>query len=530
MSRLKDIPELKRDMSNMLEVIQAFRETVQTFRGYRGDPLDKALTFRDATKVGLIRADGTVAAGSGATGPAGPTGPVGPTGPAGAGLTPDYTAPPTATGLTVTAGISYVYFSCDSPAYTQGHGHDRTVVYGAKVTTLAPTPTFSDAVELCAFQGPFGAYPTEPLTKWAIWIKWRSNDGVLSVSPAGGTNGTQAQAGLDVTAMIASFGTAWIDDAKIANLSAAKLTAGDGTIGGNLKSSNFVSGTSGWLLQPSGSAEFRAGNIGGNTIDATGMQSPGYIAGNTGWRFDTSGMLKAASGSGANVLNLGATGAASVIKVGSAIDLRADGTAYFRGEINIGAYIGYGWPAAGNYGAHLGPSGLLMGNAYNNKYLQVTNTGDIYTPSWNIVGGVMTLNQANVINTLNIAGQAVTVPVGGISSSAVALAVAPVGTVYDILTFYMDTLSSPVHAVATGSVTSTSTGQITTIDLLINGSIVDTQTFTGSVTTYRFALSGYMGGPPGGAFPVQVRRRATSTVAQSQVNAGVVLFALGSKR
>lgn len=72
-----------------------------------------------------------------------------------------------------------------------------------------------------------------------------------------------------------------------------------------------------------------AGWIGGNTIDATGVESPGYVAGSTGWRLDTSGLLRAFSNSGSRVLDLAATGSASVLKIGSTLDVRADGTATF---------------------------------------------------------------------------------------------------------------------------------------------------------------------------------------------------------
>jgi hypothetical protein len=61
-----------------------------------------------------------------------------------------------------------------------------------------------------------------------------------------------------------------------------------------------------------------------------------------------------------------------------------------RGSMNSGAFTGYAWPTAGNYGFHLGPSGLLLGNANNNRYFQVTHDGNIYTPNFDIVNGAMT--------------------------------------------------------------------------------------------------------------------------------------------
>ena len=190
MTRLKDIPQLARDGSNLAAFGEAVRETLQTFRGYRGDSLDQALTRRNAIAIGVLNSNGEFV-GSSTPGPAGPAGPTGATG----SITPDATAPPTPTGLAVTAGLSHIYVECDTQVYTQGHGHGRTVVYGAKWPTSDPAPTFSGAVEIFSFDGTFGPYPSDTGTRWAIWIKWRSADGYLSVSPAGGTNGVVATTG-----------------------------------------------------------------------------------------------------------------------------------------------------------------------------------------------------------------------------------------------------------------------------------------------------------------------------------------------
>jgi len=84
------------------------------------------------------------------------------------------------------------------------------------------------------------------------------------------------------------------------------------------------------------------------------------------------------------------------------------------GQFTTGAYTGYAWPAINNYGTYLGPSGLLIGNANNNKYLQVTHDGNIYAPGFSIVngnatfGGKLTAAAIDAVNTINIAGNAVT--------------------------------------------------------------------------------------------------------------------------
>lgn len=196
MNRLKDVPELARDGSNLGAVIASVREVIQTFRGYRGDPLDAAITRRTATAAGIFNPDGSLAVGQGSVGPQGPPGLPGGV------YTPDTTPPPTPDGLAVSAGIGSIYIECHVPVYTQGHGHDLTVVYGAKWPVGDTEPTFSGAVELMRFQGTFTSYSSDPNTRWCIWIKWMSNDDVLSTSPAGGTNGVQATTGQDVSNLL----------------------------------------------------------------------------------------------------------------------------------------------------------------------------------------------------------------------------------------------------------------------------------------------------------------------------------------
>ena len=114
--------------------------------------------------------------------------------PGGGDTEPDLTPPPMPTGFAVSAGLSTVFVEHDAPAYTQGHGHDRTVVYGV-LQTGSTAPTFDQAVVLFQFQGTIGAYPAALGTRYRLWIKWQSQDGVQSASPAGGTNGLDVQTG-----------------------------------------------------------------------------------------------------------------------------------------------------------------------------------------------------------------------------------------------------------------------------------------------------------------------------------------------
>lgn len=196
--RLKDIPVLDSKGSNLKAFADAVREALQTYRGYRGNDLDRGLTVRDALEGGYLF--GRPGIGVGLPGPPG----VGIPGPPGSSTyVPDLTPPPTPTGFVLTAGFSTLFIECDVPSYTQGHGHQVSILYGAKWPTSDPSaPTFSEAVELMEFQGTIAAYPTELATRWCCWLKWKSVDGVLSVSPAGGTNGQQATTALDVSALL----------------------------------------------------------------------------------------------------------------------------------------------------------------------------------------------------------------------------------------------------------------------------------------------------------------------------------------
>jgi hypothetical protein len=113
----------------------------------------------------------------------------------------DPTPPPTPALPTVIAGLTSVFVEQATPTYTQGHGHGRTIVYGA-VWTGGAYPVFADAAEIGTFDGNFGSFPSDPGTTWCVWIKWRSYDQYASALPAGGTNGVQVTTGQDVSGLL----------------------------------------------------------------------------------------------------------------------------------------------------------------------------------------------------------------------------------------------------------------------------------------------------------------------------------------
>lgn len=171
------------------------RETLQVYLGSQGSLLDRGVTLRDLLDAGMIKLrPGFLSRG-------GPS-PVAGIGSAVEGAYEvDLTPPPQPTGFAVSAAISHVFIEHDAPTYTQGHGHARTRVYGATWVS-GPLPTFASAVEITQFTGQVFAHASNPATTWHLWIKWETKDGVLSVTPAGGTNGLAVTTGQDVALLL----------------------------------------------------------------------------------------------------------------------------------------------------------------------------------------------------------------------------------------------------------------------------------------------------------------------------------------
>jgi hypothetical protein len=520
MSKVFDVPALSQSVDPAIRTpFNRMREAMQRLLGIVGDGQDAAITLRNA---GTLGGGTTIVIGGG-------------TGGGGGGGTPDLTPPPTVTGLSAVAGFAEVIVLWDPAVYTQGHGHGQTNIYAAKRNVGAAMATFSDATRVYSATGALtiAAVPSELNTRWHIWAKWQSADGVESTAPAGGVNGVIVTTGQDITQLlnvlagsitesqlyatlgaritlidgsgpgsvnarilteattragadsalsstlstvsastgantaaiateittrttqtgqlfaqytvkldvngyVSGFGLAstssgaapsssfivradsfaiasptgpgispalpfivrttvttengvsipvgvYMDAAYIVNVSAlygrfgslvagsiaagqinaANLTLGDGTIGGNLKSAGYVPGSAGWLVRPDGYAEFSNVIVRG-TVYATG----GSFAGD----------ISASSGN-------------------------------FRGSVTGGSLTGWAWPPAGSGpGFYLGTNGLLLGNANEGKFFQVTWYGDVYAPGFSIVSGVAKFSAAAVgaVNTVNIVPGAVT--------------------------------------------------------------------------------------------------------------------------
>lgn len=189
---------------------QRVREALMTYMGRIGNPMDRGLTLRDLLENGLVRLpDGY---------PLRPGGQLPPLQPGDSISNPeiDLTPPPQPTGFQVTAAISHVFIEHDAPLYIQGGGHLRTRVYGVTINPGDPAPVFGDAVEITQFSGTVHAHPSNPSTTWRLWIKWETRAGVLSPTPAGGTNGAQVTTGQDVSLLL---------DALAGQLTASELNS-----------------------------------------------------------------------------------------------------------------------------------------------------------------------------------------------------------------------------------------------------------------------------------------------------------------
>lgn len=297
---------------------QRVRETLMTYLGRQGDPLDRGLTLRDLIQAGVIKLR------DGFTLKPGQAGGTIPLQPSVVEEEPDLTPPPQPTGFTVSAAISHVFIEHDAPVYPQGRGHLRTRVYGATVQPGDPLPVFDDAVEITQFSGTVHAHPSDPSTTWRLWIKWETIDNVLSVTPAGGTNGLAVTTGQDVAKLVAAMtgpgnpfkivteeitlpdGTVVpagtytadayihnsqivnamianlaVDNAKIASLSADKLTAGSISVGQHIQSAGYIAGSAGWRINGDGNAELSNAVVRGTVYASNGEFTGTVKAGTT---------------------------------------------------------------------------------------------------------------------------------------------------------------------------------------------------------------------------------------------------------
>lgn len=305
------------------------RESLMTYLGQQGSRLDRGVTLRDLSAAGINLSARFLSTGQGApfgdglslAGPGGSTTVIG--GP-GSVYIPDLTPPPTPTGFVATAAITSVLAECSAPSYTVGHGHFVSRLYGSKPIGAGADPTFSDAVRLGEFGGTVWAYVTEPATRWFLWLKWVSKDGVESVSPAGGLHGIQVDTGQDVSRLLnaitkaaetptAAFTKLAIratlfyvvndtpgvnSEAGLFSVITAPITVGgvEVPVGVYMRDGYIQNGTITNLKVANGAIDnLKVANVSASKLTAGSIsvgeyiQSAGYLGGLSGWKIDGSG-------------------------------------------------------------------------------------------------------------------------------------------------------------------------------------------------------------------------------------------------
>jgi hypothetical protein len=181
----------------------------------------------------------------------------------------------------------------------------------------------------------------------------------------------------------------------------------------------------------------------------------------------------------------------------------------FAGAVYGGSYTSaYAWPANGAGGGfHLSSSGLLLGN-YNQwaangsiGFLQIESSGAIASPQFNVTSagnatfsgalsaasgtfaGTLTAGAINAVNTINLAGNAVTVPsVASSASGTASLTITPSGGTLAIFAIGKGTLS----------------GSTAFLNIKKNGSVVDQSTVDGTGSGLAHILDFYIDTPPAG--------------------------------
>ena len=186
------------------------------------------------------------------------------------------------------------------------------------------------------------------------------------------------------------------------------LSAASGTFSGNLLAAGgtFNGALSAATGTFAGALSAASGTFAGN-LSAAGGSFKGDISAATG---SFSGTLNAAGGTFAGSLSAATgsfRGSLSAATGTFAGDISA-ATGTFAGAVRGGAFTSYAFPPSGQTGFYLSSQGLLIGNINDNRYVTIESNGNISAPGFSVTNGVMTISQVNVINTLNVASEAIT--------------------------------------------------------------------------------------------------------------------------
>ncbi len=298
--------------ANLVAFARAVKEALEVRLGRRGQGLDAMVTFRDLDKVQMVQGDGR-----------GGVAALRPPPPIGDGYDPalDTTPPPAPTGVKVSGAVRNIILEWDGPPSTY-----RNPAYVE--IWRSSTNNLNDAAQIGQSGSTMYVDNVGEGQARYYWVRYVSQANVTGPWSAAGNAGAQGATSLDVSYTLGlltsnGFGDpasqspfvqldapvtingvevpagtylhqAWvangtitrlkvadaaIDDAKVANLSAAKLTAGDGTIGGILKSAAYISGVTGWAIHRDGWAEFANATVRGTIYADTGWFKGQIIGG-----------------------------------------------------------------------------------------------------------------------------------------------------------------------------------------------------------------------------------------------------------
>jgi hypothetical protein len=93
----------------------------------------------------------------------------------------------------------------------------------------------------------------------------------------------------------------------------------------------------------------------GSLLVGNFIQSSNYLTGTAGWRISGDGFLEFRNSDNTRILYLNASGSQSVLRVGSALNIQADGTAFFAGSLSAatGTFAGSLSAATGTFAGSL---------------------------------------------------------------------------------------------------------------------------------------------------------------------------------
>jgi hypothetical protein len=313
---------------------------------------------------------------------------------------------------------------------------------------VMPSPDFNqEATPTATATGDIWYQPSTEITRTWTGSTWGPFSQTLPFVVNTSTqtiNGVSVPAGVYMDAAFikngtittAKIGDAQIDNAKIVSLTASKITAGDISVGNYIQSSGFISGSQGWRIHGNGVAEFAAASIRGQLvaaqINANGLSikdTAGNIILNAGTGDFTGSVAGTAGSTLVNTANTAlSTADFAVGELTTKLDNDARNVLSGPGGLATGTL---NWNSAGvrtsGSGVGLTANGLVAYNSagaatfvLNGSNGDASFAGTLSAATGSFAGslsaatgtfsGTLTASAINAVNTINIAGEAVTIP------------------------------------------------------------------------------------------------------------------------